>query len=246
MTAFALYCKEPFTVEQVAVHYPASHPRPSFAFAATVNEDGSWTDITPCLEGRVVRVPIESFTAFIGVALSAEGVVAYLRQMGLGATVDGGDICADVPAYRTDVLHAVDVIEDCAVAYGYERIAAQAEAPPVTTIGIPLRLSTASKLVRGALATSGCVEALTFSLTSIDEAFRMLNLREDAEDRVVCVAATPLLGGGGWGRVNVGVGIGSSCESCDEGVSDVSNSVVTWTLADFVSFTAFASAAEGV
>jgi len=52
----------------------------------------------------------------------------YFRNDGYG--VEGNN--ALIPAYRADILHQIDLVEDIAIAYGYENL--KEEIPKVATI----------------------------------------------------------------------------------------------------------------
>ncbi|MDX1534654.1 MAG: phenylalanine--tRNA ligase subunit beta, partial [Thermoplasmata archaeon] len=54
----------------------------------------------------------------LGLRLSARAAVTALRRMRLGARSKAGTIHVSIPAYRTDVMHEVDLIEDLAIGHG--------------------------------------------------------------------------------------------------------------------------------
>ncbi|MFB6294329.1 MAG: phenylalanine--tRNA ligase subunit beta, partial [Candidatus Nanohaloarchaea archaeon] len=65
--------------------------------------------------------------------LSDSGIVEQLEAMRYDASVDADELVVEVPAYRADVMHPYDVVEDVAIGYGYGNI--DAEIPDVATIG---------------------------------------------------------------------------------------------------------------
>eukprot|EP00951_Prasinocladus_malaysianus_P024452 scaffold211188_cov26-Prasinocladus_malaysianus.AAC.3 len=60
---------------------------------------------------------------------------------------------SQVPPSRSDVLHACDVMEDVAIAYGFNNIAKRI--PPTVTQGRELPLNQLSDLLRVEVATAG-------------------------------------------------------------------------------------------
>lgn len=83
---------------------------------------------TPHLEPRKMHLDISYVQKILGVSLTKAEIKKYLEQMGYD--VKGDDIL--VPAYRADILHQRDLVEDIAIAYGYENVAE--EIPVVATI----------------------------------------------------------------------------------------------------------------
>lgn len=69
-----------------------------------------------------------------------------------------------VPPTRHDVLHACDIAEDVAIAYGYDRV--EEELPATFTIVKEQRLNRLTDMIRNEIALCGFSEALTFSLVS--------------------------------------------------------------------------------
>ena len=67
-----------------------------------------------------------------------------------------------VPPTRHDVIHACDVAEDVAIAFGYDRV--EEHLPTTFTLVTDQPLNRLSDMLRTELALSGFTEALTFSL----------------------------------------------------------------------------------
>ena len=84
-------------------------------------------------------------------------------------SADGKRIVAKVPITRTDIMHACDLMEDVAVAFGFEKI--PRVAAPVTCTGAQQPLSKLTDLMRNEICQAGWTEALTFALCSHDETF---------------------------------------------------------------------------
>lgn len=75
------------------------------------------------------------------------------------------DIKVTIPPTRHDVIHACDIYEDVAIAYGYNKI--KRTVPKTSTIGEQLPLNKLSDLLRYPIAQAGFTEALTFSLVNL-------------------------------------------------------------------------------
>lgn len=96
--------------------------------------------------------------------------------MSLGAAVspaDADQLVVDVPPTRPDILHECDVMEDAAVAYGFNNITKTF--PRANTIGRPLPLNKLADIVRRECAQAGWVEVLPYILCAHAENFSHLN-----------------------------------------------------------------------
>ncbi|CAG8560988.1 236_t:CDS:2, partial [Acaulospora colombiana] len=90
---------------------------------------------------------------------------------------DAEEILVDVPPTRADILHACDIMEDVAIAYGFNNI--PKTLPSSATIGKALPINKLSDLIRKELALAGWTEVLPLILCSHDENFAYLNKKDD-------------------------------------------------------------------
>uniref|UniRef100_A0A8K9X155 Phenylalanine--tRNA ligase beta subunit n=1 Tax=Oncorhynchus mykiss TaxID=8022 RepID=A0A8K9X155_ONCMY len=93
---------------------------------------------------------------------STEHIAQLLTKMCLRSEVmsDGEQIEVEIPPTRSDVIHACDIMEDAAMAYGFNNI--PRTTPRTYTIANQLPLNKLSELLRQDLAAAGFTEALTF------------------------------------------------------------------------------------
>jgi phenylalanyl-tRNA synthetase beta chain len=96
----------------------------------------------------------------LGTNLTQQQVSTALRKMGYD--VRGTTVL--VPAYRTDILHEVDLIEDVAIGFGYENL--QPTTPQLFTIGKESRQVTIERKLREIFAGMGFLEVKNFYLSS--------------------------------------------------------------------------------
>jgi phenylalanyl-tRNA synthetase beta chain len=159
ITMFSQYCAEPFTAEAVDVVYEVTGKK----------------DVTPLLSQRTCEASVKEINGTIGINITADKMCELLNRMQLGPAIvikDGSAIEVQVPPTRSDILHAVDVIEDVAIAYGYNNIV---EVIPTTlTVGQPLPINLFTDLLRAEIARGGYVEMLTHGLCSTAENFTHL------------------------------------------------------------------------
>ena len=92
-------------------------------------------------------------------------------------------IDVDVPPTRADVLHQADIMEDVAIAYGFNHL--PRSFPNISgTIGQPLPINKLADIVRTEAAMAGWSEALPLILCSHDENFSWLNRKDDGNTAV--------------------------------------------------------------
>eukprot|EP01088_Endostelium_zonatum_P019587 TRINITY_DN6841_c0_g1_i2.p1 TRINITY_DN6841_c0_g1~~TRINITY_DN6841_c0_g1_i2.p1 ORF type:complete len:524 (-),score=102.88 TRINITY_DN6841_c0_g1_i2:43-1614(-) len=140
---------------------------------------------TPDLKGLEWSIDSDKANKYIGTKCDNAQVVKFLNQMGLrGTQGEGNNIKVVIPPTRGDILHAVDVYEDIAVAYGFNNI--PKTTPTASTIGRQQPLNKLTELLRMEVAMAGFTEVLSFVLTSRADNYSGLRLAED--NRAVRVA----------------------------------------------------------
>jgi phenylalanyl-tRNA synthetase beta chain len=93
------------------VHYPAG------------KEYTQGTVVTPDFSNRTFKLGVAETNKLLGLKLSGAEIADLLGTAGLGVEkVSAECLSVLVPCYRVDVMHQVDIIEDVAVAYGYNNI----------------------------------------------------------------------------------------------------------------------------
>jgi len=99
-----------------------------------------------------------------GLKLSDSEINSLLRKARYNVNIAGGKVEAKYPSYRLDIFHAVDVIEDLLISYGYNNIAPQKIIMNVTG-------SQRKEILYNDFVREGCIglalqEVLTYNLTS--------------------------------------------------------------------------------
>ena len=88
--------------------------------------DGQYTEktvITPNFNDRRFNLSVGETNILLGLQLSATEVTDLLGIAGLdGEKATKDHLTVLVPCYRVDIMHQVDIIEDVAIAYGYNNI----------------------------------------------------------------------------------------------------------------------------
>lgn len=168
------------TLEQVEIVYgdeAATPPRGS----ELIRPDFT-TDTKHVTHGRIESV--------LGVSVESDEVVDLLERSGLEATYGLGDEITyevEIPPYRVDVLHPLDLIDDIGRAYGFNEL--DATYPEVGTVGGRHDRSQLEDALRTQLIGLGFEDLLNFHMISNENNYERMRLSSDASPDV--------MGGGG-------------------------------------------------
>jgi len=160
------------------------------AYAATVHySHDSLRVITPDFRNKRLDLTVEFANKILGLQLTAERIAELLFTAGFGVeNVSEDSVAVLVPCYRVDVMHPVDLVEDIAIAYGYNNIEPfWRELPTTGRVRPEQRLL---DIAREFMVGLGFQEILTYTLTSPESLFDRMN-REKA--RIVEVANPKVL-----------------------------------------------------
>jgi len=131
---------------------------------------------TPNLAPEEMELELEYVNKLLGAELSSKEVKELLERMryGVNSTKDG--IRVLIPAYRADILHPVDLLEDIAIAYGYDKF--RPELPKLYTIGSKEETEKFSSSMRELMLGLGFQEIMSLILTNKESLFVKMNLPE--------------------------------------------------------------------
>lgn len=149
------------------------------AYAANVyyEHDGSRV-VTPSFASTKMQLSVDYTNRLLGLRLESKRISELLGTAGFGIkNVSEKTITVSVPCYRTDVMHQVDLIEDVAIAYGYNNIEpVWRDLPTTGCVGPEQRLlDKARELLVGA----GFQEVLTYTMSNPENLFGKMNVAED-------------------------------------------------------------------
>ncbi len=119
---------------------------------------------TPVLEPRNMEVDVQRIRQLLGLDLTYKEIRESLRRMCYGAEVKKGTAKVKVPAFRVDVLHPVDIIEDVAIGYGFDNI--DPTLPETMTIGGLRTMTRLKNKVRDLMVGAGYQEVMSYVMTS--------------------------------------------------------------------------------
>jgi phenylalanyl-tRNA synthetase beta chain len=128
---------------------------------------------TPDLSPRKMKINRETINSLLGLELSEAEMKRLLERMGFG--YQNKQVL--IPAYRADILHEVDIAEDIAIAYGYERL--KPEIPQVATIGSADRFLSFQNKIASLLTGLGLSEVLPYHLTTVVLQTKMMQYKTE-------------------------------------------------------------------
>jgi len=116
--------------------------------------------ITPNLVPDKMKISPKRTNETLGLNLNQKQISKLLAKMGY----DSGNNLVSIPAWRTDVMHEIDLIEDIAIAYGYENF--EPEIPNVSTLGEEAKTEVLKRKFTEILSGLGLLEVSGFHLTT--------------------------------------------------------------------------------
>jgi phenylalanyl-tRNA synthetase beta chain len=156
-------------VERVTVEYAEDAP----------GEHAGRTLDRPDFEVKTKAVSHERIESIVGVEFDERQVIDCAERAGLDATTtetSDGDLAyeVDIPPYRVDVLHPLDVIDDIGRAYGFNDL--EPRYPDVSTVGGRHETSRLEDATRDALVGLGFEDLLNFHMINEAENYDRMGL----------------------------------------------------------------------
>lgn len=146
----------------------------------TVNiEQGGEVFAAPDLAPRRMDIEVDYANRWLGTDLTEEEMVKCLGRMGHDAAPEGRVLRVEVPSFRSDIIHPVDLAEDIAIGHGYERFGNTL--PREVTFGEEDPLLAFGDRVRPIMTGLGYFEVATLSLSNPSEQYAAMNLPEDED-----------------------------------------------------------------
>ena len=117
------------------------------------------TLITPTFTPQKTMINIGYVRKILGIQ-SKKQIKLALNRMGHEVTINGTILTASSPAWRSDILHPIDIVEDIAIGFGYDLF--KEKVPKAMTIG----KSSSHDTIHQTLIGLGFNEVITLSLSN--------------------------------------------------------------------------------
>jgi len=141
---------------------------------------------SPDLSARKMKVEVDYLNQVTGLDLSPEEISKLLARMGHDVSpskTDSNILDVSIPITRADILHQADIMEDYAIAYGFNKLP-RVYPNKTAAVSAPLPINKLGDIVRLETAASGWTEVMPLILCSHEENFEWLNRKDDGKTAV--------------------------------------------------------------
>jgi phenylalanyl-tRNA synthetase beta chain len=135
----------------------------------------------PDLRSKTRKITGKEVNSLLGTGYDEKHIIEFLGKMRFGAKLAGNEIEVQIPAYRNDILHNVDIIEDVAIGAGYSYI--RGVLPKALTFGMELDTEKFTNQIRQLMVGYGFIEIKSLTLSSEKDQFELM-LRPEQKDMV--------------------------------------------------------------
>ena len=134
---------------------------------------------TPDLKIEKRKISLENANKLLGLNLNEKQIKELLERMGYNYS--NGEV--EIPSWRFDILHEVDIIEDIAIAYGYDKFIP--EMPQISTIGQENLREVIKKKISEILSGLNMLEISNYHLTNKRDQFEKMGIPEKQEKNFI-------------------------------------------------------------
>lgn len=133
---------------------------------------GKKKELSPNLNSNKMKISRDNVNKLLGLNLTEKQIREFLERMGH----DYKNGVVEVPAWRTDILHEVDLIEDIAIAFGYDNF--EPVIPKVSTIGEESSTEVYKRKIGEILAGLNMLEVSNYHLTTKKDQIEKIKMSE--------------------------------------------------------------------
>jgi len=154
---------------------------------------GREVKVCPDFSYKVMELDAGYCCKLLGEAIPSRNLPAFLKRMGFDVERKDELLKVSIPCYRTDIMHPIDLVEDVAIAFGYENF--EPLIPKVFGIGKEDVFNSRYEYVKNVFVGFGFVEVFNWLLTSREVLFDKMNdksrkvvevLQPKSEELAVC------------------------------------------------------------
>ena len=121
---------------------------------------------SPEMDSRSMAVEASYVNSVLGLNLGSRQIIRSLKKSRLGAISKGSRIFCEIPRYRTDISHPIDIAEEVAIGFGVYNF--KPSLPAWSSAGTLSEESAYFDAAREVLLGLRMLESLNFSLTSAE------------------------------------------------------------------------------
>jgi len=137
------------------------------------------TTTTPDLSPKKKPLRVDFSNELIGgVDLDASNIVNLLKKARMNAkAISENEVEVEIPSYRIDILHEVDLVENVAIQYCINNI--ESKVPEISTIATENQGFKSEKTIREIMIGLGFQEVMSLMLTSEENHYNKMKQKED-------------------------------------------------------------------
>jgi len=144
-------------------------------YSVTLNFEDEKSKTTPNLEPEKITFDKKYVEKYIGKEFTDKEIMSSLQKMGYDVKITKNKIEADIPVYRSDILHPIDIVEDVMIGYGYDKL--EGDNTRVYSTGKESYTEKIKRKIREIFAGAGLLEANSLSLMSEENQKRILKIK---------------------------------------------------------------------
>jgi phenylalanyl-tRNA synthetase beta chain len=138
--------------------------------------DGEKIHISPNLNPVKKTISLDYINQILGTKLNDNEVIICLEKMGYDVKLlNKTEIEVNIPSWRADILHDIDIIEDVSIGYGFEKF--KPDFPKALTFGKSLKIHDLFTIFRNILIGLGFNEITTFTISNEQDEFIKMGLK---------------------------------------------------------------------
>jgi phenylalanyl-tRNA synthetase beta chain len=135
--------------------------------------------ITPDLSSEKMKISLENVNKLLGLKLTEKELKPLIEKM--GHNYNRGEV--EIPAWRADMMHEVDLIEDVAIAFGYDNF--KPEIPRISTIGEENPKEIIKRKISEILSGLEMLEVINYHLTNKKDQLTNMENSEKQEKNLI-------------------------------------------------------------
>lgn len=140
--------------------------------------DGNKTYSSPDLTPVKMKMSVSYVNKILGTKMNDKDVSLCLKKMGFDTTVKSRDLIEVlIPAWRADILHEIDLVEDVSVGFGFDKF--ETDFPKDLTLGRTLPRYDIYDGLRQVMIGLGFNEVTTFTISNENDEFKKMGLKVD-------------------------------------------------------------------
>jgi phenylalanyl-tRNA synthetase beta chain len=131
--------------------------------------------ISPDLQPVEKKLSVDYVNKILGTNMNGKEITSCLKKMGYNIKKsDEKTLAVEIPAWRADILHEIDLVEDVAVGYGFHNF--KSDFPKALTFGKSLQKNDIRNSLRNIMIGLKFNEVTTFTISNENDEFKKIGL----------------------------------------------------------------------